>query len=201
MPNWESENCTTNGSKSTIGKFRNERNIKKITSHVLTGQPPPPKTTLGPWTKIAENIILIKHGSKESEFGHGFRACVHCDLELRDMTFIQGHDTPFRHGQQFWEILSRSNMEVRSYSPDKEFRYMYSVTLKFEIHCMALIQGHDTPSGHGQQLFEILSRSNLALRIYDPHADFGYIYIYILLHCPTRHDIESNSSHTLGHGH
>ena len=46
-------------------------------------------------------------------------------------------------------------------------------------HCdledMTLAQGHDTPFGHGQQLCEILFRSNLAVRSNDPDTDFGYV--------------------------
>ena len=40
---------------------------------------------------------------------------------------------------------------------------------------MTLGQGHDTPLGHGQQLCEILSRSNLAVMIYGPDTDFQYV--------------------------
>ena len=54
-----------------------------------------------------------------------FWLCVHCDLDLGDMTLVQGHDTtlvqghntPLVHGQ-VCEILSRSNEGVRSYGPD-----------------------------------------------------------------------------------
>ena len=35
-------------------------------------------------------------------------------------------------------------------------------------------QGHDTPLGHRQQLCEIISRYNMAVRSYCPHKDFGY---------------------------
>ena len=38
-----------------------------------------------------------------------------------------------------------------------------------------LFQGHDTPLGHGQQLCEILSRSNVAVRSYGPDGDLGYV--------------------------
>ena len=49
------------------------------------------------------------------------------------------------------------------------------------VHCdlylegMTLGQGHGTPLGHGQQLCEILYRSNLALRSYGLDTDFGYV--------------------------
>ena len=40
---------------------------------------------------------------------------------------------------------------------------------------MALGQGHDTPFGYWQQLCEILSRFNFAVRSYGPDTDFGYV--------------------------
>ena len=53
-----------------------------------------------------------EHVSKELWSGHGFWVCVHCDLDLGDMTFGQGHATPLGHGQQLCEILSRSDKWV-----------------------------------------------------------------------------------------
>ena len=120
------------------------------------------------------------------------------------MSFGQGHDTPFGHGQQLCEILSRSNLAVRSYGPDMDLGYMCTVTLTLEIWSRNIIQirlgseelwpGHrfmvcvhrdlgdmtlglglDTPLGHEQQFCEILSRSNLAVRGYGPDTDFGYV--------------------------
>ena len=63
----------------------------------------------------------------------GFTACVHCDLDLGDMTLGQGHDTPLGNGKQLCEILSRSNLAVRSYGPGTDFRYMCTVTLTSDI--------------------------------------------------------------------
>ena len=57
--------------------------------------------TLGSWATVVRNVIQIHR--------HGFLVCVYCDLDLRDMTFGQGHDTPLGHGQQLCEILSRDN--------------------------------------------------------------------------------------------
>ena len=90
------------------------------------------------------------------------------------MTLGQSHDTPLCHGQQLSEILSRSNLAVRSYGLDTDFQYCI-------VHCdpdlgdMTLGQGHDTPLSHGQQLSEILSKSNLAVRSYGPDTDFQYV--------------------------
>ena len=49
--------------------------------------------TLGSWTTTVWNIIQIQLGSEELWPGHGFWACVHCKLDLRDMTLGQDHDT------------------------------------------------------------------------------------------------------------
>ena len=58
--------------------------------------------------------IQIQHGSEELWPRHRFWLCVHCDLDLGDMTLGQGHDTPLSHGQQLCEILSRSDRWVLS---------------------------------------------------------------------------------------
>ena len=48
------------------------------------------------------NIIQIQHGSEELWPRHRFGVCVHCDLDLGDITLAQGHDTPLGHGQQLY---------------------------------------------------------------------------------------------------
>ena len=45
----------------------------------------------------------------------------------------------------------------------------------FDLGDMILGQGLDTPLGHGQQLHEISSRSNSAVRFYGPDTDFQYV--------------------------
>ena len=87
------------------------------------------------------------------------------------MTLGQGHDTPLGH--ELREILSRSNMAVRSYGPD--MHVLLCVHCDLDLGGMTLSQGHDTPLGHGQQLCEILSRSNMAVRSYGPDTEFGYV--------------------------
>ena len=50
------------------------------------------------------------------------------------MTLGQGHDTPLGHGQQLCEIISISNLAVRSfYGPDTDVEYVCTVTLTLEI--------------------------------------------------------------------
>ena len=57
---------------------------------------------------------------------------MHCDLDIRDMTLGQGHDTPLGHGQQLCEI-SRSKMIVKNYDSDTDFGYVCTVTLTLKI--------------------------------------------------------------------
>ena len=59
--------------------------------------------------------------------------CVHCDLDLGDMTLSQCHDTPFGYWQQLCEILWRSNLAMKSYGLDTDFGYVCTVTLTLEI--------------------------------------------------------------------
>ena len=59
--------------------------------------------------------------------------CVPFDLDLGGMTLSQSQDTPLGQGQQLCEILSRSNMAVRSFGPDTDFGYVCIVTLTLEV--------------------------------------------------------------------
>ena len=63
------------------------------------------------------NKLWIQFGIEELWPGHGFWVCVHCDIDLGDMTLGQGHDTHLGHGQQLCEI-SRPDKWARSYGPD-----------------------------------------------------------------------------------
>ena len=98
--------------------------------------------TRASWTTIVWNIIQIQLGSEELWPGHWFPVCVHCDLDLEDMTLGQGHDTRLGHGQQLCEILSRSNLAVRSYCQDTDFqgggdnvaKYTQPVNLRIKEH-------------------------------------------------------------------
>ena len=107
------------------------------TRHALTGQilppPPPPQQQPLSSTTIKLSIIPIQFDSKELSPTYGFRLCVHCDLDLGDMTLGQGQDTPLSHGQQSCEILFRSNLAVSSIGPDTDIWYVCNVTLTFEV--------------------------------------------------------------------
>ena len=126
---------------------------------------------LGLRTTSVWNIIQVQLSSKKLRPRQGFQLCVHCDLDLWDMSLGQGHDTPLGWGKQSCTILSRSNFAGRSYGLDKDFSYMCTVTLILEIWRLVKVKiyGH-IPLGYGQQLkqSEILSIYVKSLRSYGP---------------------------------
>ena len=97
-----------------------------------------------------------------------FWFCVHCDLDIGDMTLAQRHDTPLGHGQQLCEILSRSNIAVRNYGPDTNFGYVCTVTLTEIWHTL------------GQEMCGVLSRSNFAMRSYGRDTNFRLMWTVTL---------------------
>ena len=54
------------------------------------------------------------------------------------MTLSQGHDTRFGHGQQLLEIISRSNMAVKSYGPGTHI--LLCVHFDLDLGGMTLVQ-------------------------------------------------------------
>ena len=80
-------------------------------------------------------VLLSRSNMRVRSYGPGlrFRVCVHSYLDLWDITFVQGHSTPSDHWQWMCEILSRSNMAVRSYDLDKALGCVCTLTLNLEI--------------------------------------------------------------------
>ena len=73
--------------------------------------------TLGPKAIIVLNI-QIQHCSEKLWSGNGFGVCVLADLDIGDMTLVQGHNIPLGHWHQLCKI-SRLDKGVRSYDQDK----------------------------------------------------------------------------------
>ena len=71
-----------------------------------------------------------------------------CDLDLENMTLVQGHDTSLGYGQQLCEILSKSDFKVESYGPDKDYGpgkdygYVCTVALTLEIWLWFKVMTH-----------------------------------------------------------
>ena len=71
-----------------------------------------------------------------------------------------------------------------------------SVHFDLDLENMTILgQGHNTSFGHGQQLCEILFKSNMVVRSYGPEKKFGYVYTVTLTR---RYGLGSMSSQTLG---
>ena len=78
-------------------------------------------------------------------------------------------------------IMNLSQVQVnlhRSWPTDRcywhRLGYVYSMTLTLDI---TLGRGQDTPLDHGQQLYEILSISNNAVKSYSQDTDIEYMYL------------------------
>ena len=68
---------------------------------------------------------------------------MHYDIDLGDMILGQSHESLLGHGQQLCEVLSRSNMAVRSYGQDR-----FWVCLPCDLDDMTLGHGHGTHLCH-----------------------------------------------------
>ena len=140
------------------------------------------------------NIIQIQLGSEELWPGHGFRVCVYFDRDLWDMILGQGNDTPLGHGQQLCGILSRSTLAVRSYGPDRDFGYVCTLTLTFEIWSWVKVITHPW-----------VMDNNCVEYYPDPSWQWGVMAWTRILVCmcalwpwPWRYDLGSRSWYTLG---
>ena len=152
--------------------------------------------TLESWTTIVWNtwnIIQIKHVSEELWPGHGLRVCVHCDLNLGDMTLSQGHHTPLSNWQELCEILSRLNLAVRSYGPDKDFWYVCTVILTLEIWPWVKVMTY--PWVMNNNCVKYYPDTNLQWWVM---ARTWIFSICTLWPWPWRYDLVSRSWHTLG---
>ena len=60
-----------------------------------------------------------------------------------------------------------------SYGPDKDYGcVVWPWLLRYDL---ALVQGHDTPLGHGQELFKKLFISNMTAVSYGPDKGFSFV--------------------------
>ena len=106
---------------------------------------------------------------------------VHCDLDLCDMIVSRSWHTLRSWIAVEWNIIQIQHGSEGGggyfYSVDKEFGYMCIETLSMEIWPWVKVI---TPLGPDQELCEILSRSNMAVRCCGADTDFGYVCTVIL---------------------
>ena len=93
-----------------------------------------------------------------------------------------------------WNII-RIQRGSEELWPGQGFLVCVHCDLDLDLGGMTLGEGHDTPLRHGQQLSEILSRSNMAVRRYSLDTVLGMCALWPW---PWRYDLESRSWHTLG---
>ena len=75
-------------------------------------------------------------------------------------------------GKKLSEVSFQYKLPVKNYVP--RHRFWLCMHSDLDLWVMAFGRNHDTPFGHWQQLCEILSKSNKAVRRYGPDTEFGY---------------------------
>ena len=134
---WQSRRPVPDQSPTNRVRIRAWLSLKLVGDWSATNQGPLRDLTEAVTLTLAVwYIIKIQFGSEELWLGHGFLVLgmlMHCDLDIKGMTLGQGHATPLGHGQKMAEILSGSNLAVRSYGPDTDLGYVCTVTLTLEI--------------------------------------------------------------------
>ena len=112
---------------------------------------------------------------------------------------------PWRYdlGTRSWHTIGSWTISVRYY-PDLTWQWgvmartqIFSICAQcdLDLEDMTLGQGHDTPFRYRQQLREILSRSNLAVRRYAWTQFWGICAVWPW---PWRYDLGSRSWHNIG---
>ena len=129
--------------------------------------------TLGSWTTIVWNIIQIQHGSEELWHEHTYFAmCAPWPWPSRYDLMLRSRNTLVS-----WTTIVRNIIQIQHCSEELWPGHVIWVC----VHCdldlggMTLGQSPDTLLGHGQQLCEIISRANIAVRSYGLDTDFGYV--------------------------
>ena len=118
-------------------------------------------------------------------------------LDLEDMTLGQGYDTRLGGGQQLCEILFRSKKcRVMAQKIILPLCVLWPWSWRYVHVKIILLQGQDTPMGHGQ-LYEIKSKSNIRVVSYYLERIMA---MYVVWPWASRCDLGSISWHTFGHG-
>ena len=132
--------------------------------------------------------IPFQLDTKESWPRYRFRVCVHCDLDLGVITL--GRGPPLSHGLQLCDILSRSNMAVKSYGPDMDFVYKCTITLVLEIES----RSWHTLWSWTTIVWNIIKIQHGSEELWPGHEFLGMCALWPW---PWRYDLGSKSWHTL----
>ena len=149
-----------------MARTRCEQTDRRTDRQVMT-------QTFGSWTTIVWNIIQIQHGSEELWPGHTY--FVMCALWPWPWRYDLGSRSWLTLGS--WTTIVWNIIQIQHGSEElwPGHRLWVCVHCDLDLGGMTLDRSHDTPLSHGQQLCEILSRSNMAVRRYGPDTDYGYV--------------------------
>ena len=149
-------------------------------------------THLGHWQQLCEIISksnkAVRSYVPDTDFG--YVCTVTLTFEIWPWVKVMTHPWVM---DNVWSIVQ---IHVTSEKLRPRHGIWLCVYCDLDLRDMTLFQGYDTSLGHGQQLCEILSKSNKAVRSYGPDTDFGCVCA--LWPWPWRYDLMSRSWHTLG---
>ena len=72
-----------------------------------------------------------------------------------------------------WNIIQIKHYSTSEFLPGKGLWHWLCV--QCDLENMTLVQGHNTSLGYGQQLCEILSKSDFKVESYGTDKDYGYV--------------------------
>ena len=135
-----------------------------------------------PWVKnMAHPWVMDNNCAKH--FPETWQWGVMAQIKILDMCSLWPWPWRYDLGSRSWHILESWTTIVRNIIQKQHCseelwprqRFWICVHCDLDLGGMTLGQGHDTFLGHGQQLCEILSRSNRVVRSYGPDTDLGYV--------------------------
>ena len=115
---------------------------------------------------LSRSKIAVKRYAPDMNFNY---VCTQT-FTLEIWTWVKVMTHPWVRTAIVWNIQIQGSS--KRYDSDMNFNCVYCY---LDLGYMTLIQGHVTPLGHGQQLCEILSRSNTVVKRYDPDTNFNYV--------------------------
>ncbi len=111
------------------------------------------------------------YGPDKLIYGHFWPLNSKCDLDLADFDVILLHDTPSNDGEQMCQMILKSHNERHSYGPNKLiYGHFWPLNLKCDLDLgdIDVLLSHDTPSHDGEQMYQVILKSNNKWTSYGP---------------------------------
>ena len=136
-----------------------------------------------PWVKVMTHPWFIDNKYVKFYPDPTWQSGVMALTRISSMCALRPWPRRYDLGSRSWHILGSWTTIVWNIIQIKlgteelrpEHGFPVYVHRDLDLGDMILGQGHNTSLGHGQQLCETLSRSNLAVRRYGPDTDFQYV--------------------------